>query len=65
MGVSLSDAGSVKSILVDPSSFNFCPKSGSEIEEMGAGAVDCANNWVAGITWEFEAPSLPVSWCTA
>ena len=51
----------VKSQLIDPENFNFCPKSGSLIQERGIGAydADCANSWVAGITWEFLHPELP------
>lgn len=61
-GYEVVDGSSVESMLVDPLNFNFCPKSGNEIEAMSAGAVDCGNVWTAGTTWNFEMPSLPLSW---
>ena len=62
----------VENQLIDIENFNFCPQPNSKIAEMGVGAydADCANNWVAGHTWDvnftppetgpvIEAPVIP------
>ena len=58
------EAGSVESMLEDVQGFNFCPKEGSEIDVLGAGAHQrpCENMFVPGADWAREPVSIPNHW---